>query len=304
MRRPAGPPTRRSWTPTTEAPSDRRVRRHRLVLPGARRAPLHGGCRRPPDPTQRHRDVHVRRAHAQRREPHVRDVRPHARRSRRPGDRVLHARRRRVRGRRGPGDHRRDLPAAPSRDRRRRQPVAGLIVSATDILDLVGIVPLLPLLGAAVLLVFGRRLGEPAAGWLATTMLALSFVWSVVTFFALSDLPEHARSHTVNLFTFLQSGGLDVQFGFLVDPLSVTFILFVTGIATLIHIFSVGYMHGDERFARFFAYLNLFVASMLLLVLGSSFLVTFIGWEGVGLCSYLLIGFWFEREGASVASKK
>ena len=85
--------------------------------------------------------------------------------------------------------------------------------------------------------------------------------------------------------------------GFLVDPLSVTFILFVTGVATLIHIFAIGYMKGDPRFPRFFAFTNLFVASMLILVLGSSFLVTFLGWEGVGLCSYLLVSFWFERRG-------
>jgi NADH-quinone oxidoreductase subunit L len=100
------------------------------------------------------------------------------------------------------------------------------------------------------------------------------------------------------------AGGLHVDMGFLADPLSSTFILFVTGVGTLIHIFSVGYMHGDERFSRFFAYMNLFVASMLILVLGSSFLVTFLGWEGVGLCSYLLVGFWFERRAAATASKK
>ena len=92
--------------------------------------------------------------------------------------------------------------------------------------------------------------------------------------------------------------------GFLADPLSVTWILFVTGIATLIHVYSIGYMHGDPRFSRFFAYLNFFVAAMLVLVLGSSYLVTFLGWEGVGLASYLLISFWFERESAAVAGKK
>ncbi len=132
----------------------------------------------------------------------------------------------------------------------------------------------------------------------------MSFVWSVVTFFALNDLAPDQRSHVKNLFTWLPSGGLQVKMGFLVDPLSVTFILFVTGVATLIHVFAIGYMHGDSRFTRFFAYMNLFVASMLILVLGSSFLVTFLGWEGVGLCSYLLISFWFERRAAAVAGKK
>jgi NADH-quinone oxidoreductase subunit L len=134
--------------------------------------------------------------------------------------------------------------------------------------------------------------------------MALAFLVSVVMFFALHDLPEEHRAHVSTVFTWLPSGGLHVDMGFLADPLSVTFILFVTGVGTLIHVFAVGYMHGDERFSRFFAYMNLFCASMLILVLGSSFLVTFLGWEGVGLCSYLLISFWFERHGAATAGKK
>ena len=175
---------------------------------------------------------------------------------------------------------------------------------ARDLLDLVWIVPLLPLLGAATLLVLGKRIGEPRAGWLASGLMAGSFVWSVVTFFALHDLPASARAHVTTIFTWLPSGGLHVDMGFLVDPLSVTFILFVTGVGTLIHVFAIGYMRGDPRFSRFFAYMNLFCTSMLILVLGSSFLVTFLGWEGVGLCSYLLISFWFERHGAAIAGKK
>ena len=175
---------------------------------------------------------------------------------------------------------------------------------ARDLLDLVGLVPLFPLLGAAVLLLFGKHIGEPKAGWFATGMMSLAFLWSVVMFFALHDLPAHERAHTSTLFEWLPSGGLHVDMGFLADPLSITFILFVTGVGTLIHAFAVGYMHGDERFSRFFSYMNLFCASMLILVLGSSFLVTFLGWEGVGLCSYLLISFWFERRGAALAGKK
>ena len=144
-------------------------------------------------------------------------------------------------------------------------------------------------------MLFGKRIGEPIAGWIGSATLGLSFVASIAMFVTLHDLaPEH-RQHVVNLFTWLPSGGLKVELGFLADPLSVAFILFVTGVATLIHIYSIGYMHGDPRFSRFFAYMNLFVAAMLILVLGSSFLVTFLGWEGVGLCSYLLIAFWFER---------
>ena len=112
------------------------------------------------------------------------------------------------------------------------------------------------------------------------------------------------RTNTVNLFTWFPAGALRVNIGFLTDPLSVTWILLVTGVGSLIHLYAIGYMHGDPRFTRFFAYLNLFAASMLILVLGSSFLVTFLGWEGVGLCSYLLISHWFERDRAAVAGKK
>ena len=151
-------------------------------------------------------------------------------------------------------------------------------------------------------MLFGRRLGEPKAGWLATGLMALSFGWSVVMLLALRDVEP--RTHTVDLFTWFPTGGLQVKLGFLADPLSITFILFVTGVGTLIHIYSIGYMHGDENFGRFFAFMNLFCASMLVLVLGSSFLVTFLGWEGVGLCSYLLVSFWFQRNSAAVAGKK
>lgn len=175
---------------------------------------------------------------------------------------------------------------------------------ARDLLDLVWLVPLLPLTGAVVLLLAGRRIGDPKAGWLATTLMALAFVWSVVMLVALLSLPGDERSNVTNLFTWFQAGSLNVRIGFLVDPLSVTWILLVTGVGSLIHLYAIGYMRGDERFARFFAYFNLFAAAMLVLVLGSSFILTFLGWEGVGLCSYLLVGFWFERRRASSASVK
>ena len=177
-------------------------------------------------------------------------------------------------------------------------------MSARDLLDTVWIIPALPLLGAVVLLFLGKKIGDPKAGWIATALLGLAFVWSVVMFAALLSLPDDARTNTVNLFTWLPAGALKVSFGFLTDPLSITWILLVTGVGSLIHLYAIGYMHGDPRFSRFFAYLNLFAASMLILVLGSSFLVTFMGWEGVGLCSYLLISHWFERERAAIAGKK
>jgi NADH-quinone oxidoreductase subunit L len=172
-------------------------------------------------------------------------------------------------------------------------------------LDLIWLVPALPAFGAAILLLFGKRIGEPIAGWIATGLMFLSFLTALVMAVAFRGLPASAEHrHVVSIFDWFASGGFHVKMGFLADPISITWILFVTGIATLIHLYSIGYMRGDARFSRFFAYLNLFVASMLVLVLGSSFLVTFLGWEGVGLCSYLLISFWFERNSAAVAGKK
>jgi NADH-quinone oxidoreductase subunit L len=173
-----------------------------------------------------------------------------------------------------------------------------------DLLELLGIVPLLPLTGVAILLLFGKRIGEPVAGWIATGLMILAFLWSLVMLIAMLSLPEDARSVTSVAFTWLPVDQLQVEFGFLADPLSITWCLLVTGVGSLIFLYSIGYMHGDPNFGRFFTYLSLFGGSMLLLVTGSSYLLTFLGWEGVGLCSYLLIAFWFERSSAAVAGKK
>ncbi|MFZ4514780.1 MAG: NADH-quinone oxidoreductase subunit L [Acidimicrobiia bacterium] len=178
-------------------------------------------------------------------------------------------------------------------------------MSAHDVLNGAWIVPALPFAGAVILLLIGKRMREPWAGVLATLMMGLSFVYAVAMFFSLRSLPAEERLGNVHtLFTWIAAGRFEVSFGTLVDPLSMAFVLFISGIATLIHLYSIGYMHGDPRFSRFFAYLNLFAASMLVLVLGSSYLTTFLGWEGVGLCSYLLISFWFERTAAAVGGKK
>jgi NADH-quinone oxidoreductase subunit L len=177
-------------------------------------------------------------------------------------------------------------------------------MDANDLLHLAWVIPALPAFGAVVLLLFGKRIGEPRAGWFATAIMFLAFAAAVVEFFALHSLSPEQRHVVSDGFTWIQSGGFKVDFRFLMDPLSSTMILFVTGVGAFIHLYSVGYMHGDARFSRFFAYMNLFAASMLVLVLGSSFLLTFMGWEGVGLCSYLLISFWFERNSAAVAGKK
>ncbi|MBV8303178.1 MAG: NADH-quinone oxidoreductase subunit L [Acidimicrobiia bacterium] len=171
-------------------------------------------------------------------------------------------------------------------------------------LELVWLVPALPLLGFGLLLLSGRRLGDPRAGWLATTMVAGSFaVAALVCAGLFLRAPDH-RVFTQTLFDWIPVGGLHVPVGFQVDQLSITMALFVTGVSTLIHLYSIGYMHGDDRFPTFFVYLNLFVFSMLMLVLANNFVLTFLGWEGVGACSYFLIAFWFERNKAAVAGKK
>jgi len=172
------------------------------------------------------------------------------------------------------------------------------------VLDLVWLIPALPLAGGLLLIVFGAKLGEPRAGWLATFATASSFVVTVGVYFDMLSRSVEERSHVVTLFQWIPVGSLQIDLAFLADPLSVTMALFVTGIGSLIHLYAVGYMHGDPKFSKFFLYLNLFVFSMLMLVLGENLLVTFLGWEGVGACSYFLISFWHTRESAAVAGKK
>src|SRR5436190_2935515 len=171
-------------------------------------------------------------------------------------------------------------------------------------MNAVYLVLLLPLVGFGILLLGGKYLREPAPGWIATLATAGAFVASVVTFFALLGRDADDRSVTKSIFTWIETGGFKVKTSLLVDPLSVTMILFVTGVSTLIHLYSIGYMKGDPRYRQFFIYLNLFVFSMVTLVLADNFLFLFLGWDGVALCSYLLVSFWFERNRAAVAGKK
>jgi NADH-quinone oxidoreductase subunit L len=168
----------------------------------------------------------------------------------------------------------------------------------------VWLVPALPLAGFLILLATGRRLGDPRAGWLATALMVGAFLVTLGVFLSLLGRSGEHRVFEQSLFSWIPVGGLHVDVGFLVDPLSVTMALFVTGVGALIHLYSIGYMHGDERYPTFFVYLNLFAFSMLMLVLSSSFLLTFLGWEGVGACSYFLVSFWFERPSAATAGKK
>ncbi|MGI9606521.1 MAG: NADH-quinone oxidoreductase subunit L [Acidimicrobiales bacterium] len=170
--------------------------------------------------------------------------------------------------------------------------------------DFVYLVPLLPLLGFLTLVVAGRRLGEPAAGWLATAAIGGSFGAAVLTWIGLVSEHGEDRVVTKTVFEWVPVGDFSVDVAFLVDPLSVAMVLFVTGIGALIHLYSIGYMHGDPHFSKFFLYLNLFAFSMIMLVLGDNLLLTFLGWEGVGACSYFLISFWFTEEANATAGKK
>ena len=171
-------------------------------------------------------------------------------------------------------------------------------------LDAAWLICAFPLAGFAVLVVAGRRLGEPRAGWLATAAMVGSFASSVAVLASLMGRDPAERRFVVTLFEWVPAGDFSVDAGLLVDPLSVTMALFVTGVGALIHLYAIGYMHGDRDFSKFFVYLNLFAFSMLILVLGDNLALTFLGWEGVGVCSYLLISFWFTEEANAAAGKK
>src|SRR5579864_8729056 len=168
------------------------------------------------------------------------------------------------------------------------------------------LIPLLPLLGFLVNASFGRRLTKSAAAATACGAMLLSFLVCAVAVSRLVALPPESRAIVHQAFTWITSGDLTIGLTFRLDPLSAVMILVVTGIGSLIHIYSTAYMHDepDSEFARYFSYLNLFAAFMLVLVLGANFVVMFVGWEGVGLCSYLLVGFWYEKASASDAGKK
>ncbi|MCB2210889.1 NADH-quinone oxidoreductase subunit L [bacterium] len=163
---------------------------------------------------------------------------------------------------------------------------------------------LFPLIGLVVNGLINRNWPEKLTGWFGSLMIIGSFSVAVSLFMQLLKLDPHHRAVNVTFFNWLNIGGLHLDFAFLIDPLSVVMILVVTGISSLIHIYSIGYMHGDARFRVFFTYLNLFVFFMLILVLGNNYPIMFIGWEGVGLASYLLIGFWWEDMSKAEAGMK
>src|SRR5690606_3282973 len=165
---------------------------------------------------------------------------------------------------------------------------------------IVGLVPLAPLAGFLLIGLLNKQLRPWLASLVACGSVLISFLLSIVLFFGMGE----QQSFTFTAFEWIAAGDFAVSFSFLVDPLSILMMLIITGVGFLIHVYSTGYMKGDEGYNRFFAYLNLFIFFMLLLVMGANYLLMFVGWEGVGLCSYLLIGFWFKNTEYNNAAKK
>lgn len=171
----------------------------------------------------------------------------------------------------------------------------------TDIVALGALAPLLALVGALINGLLGRWLKEPLPGILATALVAAGFVVSLV---ALAGLWGRDEGVSLTLWRYLSAGDFELTFGFKLDNLSVLMMLIITGVGALIHLYSIGYMRGDPGYSRYFAGLNLFVAAMLVLVMADTYLLMFIGWEGVGVCSYLLIGFWYREKLNADAARK
>jgi NADH-quinone oxidoreductase subunit L len=176
-------------------------------------------------------------------------------------------------------------------------------VPASGVLSALWLLLALPAAGAAIVLLTRNR-SQTWGPYLACAMTGAAFLYGLIAFFALKGHPTGERSQDLHLYSWIPVAGFHVDMGLLLDPLSATFVLLITGIGFLIHVYSLGYMEHDPRKATFFGYLNLFIAAMLLLVLGNSFLALYVGWEGVGLASYLLIAFWFYKPEAATAAKK
>src|SRR5476651_2520511 len=163
------------------------------------------------------------------------------------------------------------------------------------------LIPILPLIGFVINGVGRNALSKGLIVFIGSTVILASFVLSVLAFLQINKTGVPIN---VQLFDWIKVAKLDIPFSFLIDQLSSIMLLIITGVGFLIHVYSVGYMHDDAGFGKFFSYLNLFVFFMLLLVLGSNYVIMFIGWEGVGLCSYLLIGFWYTNPDYADAAKK
>ena len=170
--------------------------------------------------------------------------------------------------------------------------------------ELIGLIPLLPLIGFLIIGLLNKNLSKGIVSVIACGTVLISFVLSIIVFFGILNAPEGQQALTFTAFEWIKAGSFSAPFSFLVDPLSGLMLLIITGVGFLIHLYSVGYMSHDDGFNRFFSYLNLFIFFMLILVMGSNYLMMFVGWEGVGLCSYLLIGFWFKNQEYNNAAKK
>ena len=167
------------------------------------------------------------------------------------------------------------------------------------------LVTLLPLLGFIINGLFGKKLkNEKLIGAISTLAVFIPFLLGVFTLLELSSLEPESRKILITYYNWISAGSFSVNYSYLIDPLSISLVLVVTGIGSLIHLYSIGYMHGDPGFGKFFSFLNLFIFAMLNLILADNFLLVFLGWEGVGLCSYFLIGFWYEKKFTGDAAKK
>jgi len=171
-------------------------------------------------------------------------------------------------------------------------------------MEMFWLIPLFPGASALILAVFGKWLPKKAVSWQACLSVFASFVVSVISFFGLLQIPAESLPLVKTLFPWIQSGSFQADLSLQLDPLSSIMTLVVSGVGFLIHVYSVGYMAHDKGYKRYFTYLNLFTFAMLILVMGANLVLMFVGWEGVGLCSYLLIGFWFEKHSAANAGKK
>src|SRR6478735_3296934 len=169
--------------------------------------------------------------------------------------------------------------------------------------NIVWLIPALPLLGFIIISLFGDKLGKTMVGLIGPGVILGAFILVCLLLGGVLG-GSLGDGQVFTYFNWIAAGKLNISIAFLIDPLSIWMLMIITGIGFLIHVYSVGYMHDDEAFARFFAYLNLFIFSMLMLVMGSSYVLMFLGWEGVGFCSYGLIGFWYKKQDYNAAAQK
>src|SRR5690606_31286431 len=298
-------PCQRSSRPSRGSGS--RHERTLRVLRGAQRRAVRAGRRGRRPETQRDPRVPLDRAHAQRRQPRHRRVRASVvrdggrARARGAGSGVHRPGGRRGGGGSGSRHSGCDLQEPCDHGRRPTIRGEGVIETGLNSITVVALAPLVALVGAVVNGLIGRGIREPVTGIIASVATGAGFVLSLWAFFA---YPADAEGYRYVFAEFLRAGTLSVDLGFAIDQLSLVMCMVITGVGFLIHVYSIGYMKGDSGHARYFAQLNLFVAAMLVLVLADSFPLMFVGWQGVGVCSFLLIGFWYQQRDNADAARK